>query len=71
MPVRVVSNNAARPLRHPVRRFRSRARIAGLPRDAAKDSEYRFPRERFNRRKEYKSASSPCAKEVLALRDLP
>jgi len=49
---------------------RSRARIARLPRNAVKNSEYRFPRERFNQRKKYKLASSPCAKEVLALREL-
>lgn len=40
-----------------------------LPCDAAKNSEYRFPRGRFNQRKKYDSASSPCAKEVPALRD--
>jgi hypothetical protein len=45
------------------------AHCRALPRNAAKNSEYRFPRDRFNRRKKYKSASSPCAKEVLALRD--
>jgi len=48
MPMRVVSSNAARPLRHQVRRFRSRARIARLPRDAAKNSEYRFLHGWFN-----------------------
>jgi hypothetical protein len=44
----LLSVHAARPPRHQVRRFRSRARIARLPRDAAKNSEYRFPRDWFN-----------------------